>query len=203
MDELYCYLRNACRFSRDESGSGGNHECCLEQYRSGCNSDHQHARRNIHRSDEPASKKEVLLKAGAHHVIVTGKDDVAANVMSITAEKGAEIILDAVGGSKFATLVAAAAERAQYFAYGVLSMEPGVYPGYEVAMKMITIRGYNMTDLMMDFAKSKAAIQFVVDCVTAGKLKPKVDRSFSLDEVADSHRYMEANQQFGKVILVP
>lgn len=36
-----------------------------------------------------ASKKEVLLKAGAHHVIVTGKDDVAANVMSITAGKGA------------------------------------------------------------------------------------------------------------------
>ena len=35
----------------------------------------------------------------------------------------------------------------------------------------------------------------------AGKIKPIIDRRFSLYEAADAHRYMEANKNVGKIIL--
>ena len=35
----------------------------------------------------------------------------------------------------------------------------------------------------------------------AGRIKPIIDRRFSLHEAADAHRYMEANKNVGKIIL--
>jgi putative PIG3 family NAD(P)H quinone oxidoreductase len=37
--------------------------------------------------------------------------------------------------------------------------------------------------------------------LAAGRIKPIVDRVFSLAQVADAHRYMEENRNFGKIIL--
>ena len=37
--------------------------------------------------------------------------------------------------------------------------------------------------------------------LTEGKIRPVIDRVFPLKEAAGAHRYMEANQNFGKIIL--
>lgn len=34
-----------------------------------------------------------------------------------------------------------------------------------------------------------------------GRLKPIIDRIFNLEEVAEAHRYMESNSNFGKIVL--
>ncbi len=147
------------------------------------------------------AKKEALLAAGAQHVVVTSEEDIVTRVQTITNGKGAEVILDAVGGSQFEKLVAAAAERAQLFAYGMLGVDYGAYPTFQVVMKMLTIRGYNMTDLLIDPAKSAAAIAFIQQGVQSGVLKPVVGQSFPLEEVVEAHRFMEANGHVGKVVL--
>ena len=48
------------------------------------------------------AKKAALLKAGARHVIVTGAEDFSDQVHAVNGGKGANVILDAVGGSQFA-----------------------------------------------------------------------------------------------------
>lgn len=148
------------------------------------------------------AKKAALLAAGAQHVIVTSEEDLAARVQEITGGKGAEIILDAVGGAQFEKLVAAAAERAHLFAYGMLGVEAGgTYPTFQVVMKMITVTGYNMMDLLGDPTKSAAAVAFIQQGLQAGTLKPVVGRTFPLAAVADAHRFVEANGHVGKVVL--
>jgi NADPH:quinone reductase-like Zn-dependent oxidoreductase len=42
-----------------------------------------------------------------------------------------------------------------------------------------------------------------VDGVAQGRYEPKIDRVFRLDEIAEAHRYMEANRATGKVVGVP
>jgi NADPH:quinone reductase-like Zn-dependent oxidoreductase len=122
-------------------------------------------------------------------------------VHTLTTGKGADVILDAVGGAQFEHLVAAAAERAQVFAYGMLGVDAGAYPTFPVVMKMLTIRGYNMMDLLLDPTKSAAAIAFIQQGLQSGTLKPVVGRTFPLAAVADAHRFMEANGHVGKVVL--
>jgi NADPH:quinone reductase-like Zn-dependent oxidoreductase len=34
-----------------------------------------------------------------------------------------------------------------------------------------------------------------------GKLKPIIARTFSLDQIVDAHRYMESNEQIGKIVV--
>ncbi|WP_223649656.1 zinc-dependent alcohol dehydrogenase family protein [Hymenobacter psoromatis] len=147
------------------------------------------------------AKKAALVAAGAQHVIVTSEEDIAGRVQEITGGKGAEIILDAVGGSQFEKLVAAAAERAQLFAYGMLGAEAGSYPTFQVVMKMLTVKGYNMMDLLSDPVKSAAAVAFIQQGLQAGTLKPVVGHTFPLEKVADAHRFVEANGHVGKVVL--
>jgi NADPH:quinone reductase-like Zn-dependent oxidoreductase len=148
-----------------------------------------------------ASKKQVILDSGARHVIVTSEQDIAKEVLRITGGKGADIILDAVGGKHFEHLVAAAAERAQIFAYGALGFEPAVWPTVPVLLKMLSVKGYNMGDLLMDYTKQQAAIAFVRTGVESGKLLPVVGPKFALNDVTDAHRNLEANQHTGKIIL--
>ncbi len=147
------------------------------------------------------AKKAALLKAGAQHVVVTGGGDFSAQVLALTGGKGANVILDAVGGAQFASLVTAAAERAKILAYGVLSYAPGAYPAAGVVFKMLTVEGYNMGDLLMDQPKAQAGIEFVKRGVQAGKLKPTVGKIFPFADAVEAHRYLDSNQQFGKVVL--
>lgn len=52
--------------------------------------------------------------------------------------------------------------------------------------------------------KADLSRRFWADCQEAfqrGELRAVVDSSFPLERVADAHRYMEANKNFGKVVL--
>jgi len=37
--------------------------------------------------------------------------------------------------------------------------------------------------------------------LSAGKLKPVIARTFSLEQLVEAHRYLESNQQIGKIIV--
>jgi NADPH:quinone reductase-like Zn-dependent oxidoreductase len=44
------------------------------------------------------------------------------------------------------------------------------------------------------------AVDFVINGLDQGTLKPVIDRVFAFDKIVDAHRYMEANGQFGKIV---
>jgi len=37
--------------------------------------------------------------------------------------------------------------------------------------------------------------------LAAGKLKPVIARTFSLEQIVEAHRYMESNDQIGKIVV--
>lgn len=149
------------------------------------------------------NKKERLIEYGAKHVIVTKEENIPNQVMKITENKGAHIILDAVGGAQFNDLLQSSAQRGIIFAYGVLSNgQKGEYDASTVAFNMLTIIGYNSEDLVSDSNKRAKAIDFITEGVNKGDLKPIVSKTFKLEDVQEAHQYMESNQQFGKVVLV-
>lgn len=47
------------------------------------------------------------------------------------------------------------------------------------------------------------ARQYVFDHLTNGDFKPRVDKVFPLSQIVEAHRYMESNQQIGKIVVTP
>src|SRR5262245_20233299 len=146
-------------------------------------------------------KREALLNAGAAQVIVTEKQDLVAEVKKLTGGKGARIVFDPVGGPTIAKLVAAMAERGTLFLYGALSTEPTPLPLFDVLGKSLTIRGYVLFEITGYAQRLERAKKFIVDGLAAGKLRPVIAKTFRLDEIVEAHRYLESNQQIGKVVV--
>jgi NADPH:quinone reductase-like Zn-dependent oxidoreductase len=64
-----------------------------------------------------------------------------------------------------------------------------------------TIKAHNIWLTSGNETRRKAAIEFVTKGLQTGALKPVIDRTFTFDEMADVHRYLEQNAQFGKIVV--
>jgi NADPH:quinone reductase-like Zn-dependent oxidoreductase len=147
-------------------------------------------------------KTEVLRQAGADHVIVTGQEDLATRVMEITKGRGADLIFDAVAGPAVEALAAAAAREATIFVYGFLSMEPTPFPLTVALKKGLSLRGYTLFEIVSVPERLDRARNYVFDGMKSGALWPVIDRIFRpLESIVEAHRYLESNQQNGKIVV--
>jgi len=148
-----------------------------------------------------SDKKQFLLSAGADHVIVTDKEDLAERVMAITANTGARIVFDPVAGPFLEKLAEATALGGIIFQYGALSPKPTAFPLFPVLGKGLTVRGYLLFEIVQAPEKLARAKQYIYDGLKSSSLKPIIDRTFPLDAITEAHRYMESNQQKGKIVV--
>jgi NADPH:quinone reductase-like Zn-dependent oxidoreductase len=147
------------------------------------------------------SKRQALADAGAAHVIVTDEQDLVKEALRITGGKGARIVFDPVGGPAVAKLAQATARLGILFLYGALSPEPTPLPLFDVLAKWLTIRGYVLMEITGDPGRLERAKKFVNDGLAEGSLKPIVAKTFPLEKIVEAHRYLESNQQIGKVVV--
>lgn len=148
-----------------------------------------------------SAKREQLLAAGAQHVIATEEQDLVAEVQRITGGKGADLVFEPVGGSYFPTLIEAMAPGGTLFVYGALSEEPTPLPLLSIILKQPVIRGFNLFGITTNPARQKAAAGYIFSGIERGQLKPIIAKTFRFDDVVESHRYLEKNQHFGKIIV--
>jgi NADPH:quinone reductase-like Zn-dependent oxidoreductase len=148
-----------------------------------------------------SGKKPFLMGAGADHVLVTDEEDLVENVNAITSGKGFSLAFDPVAGSMLAKLADAAAPGSTIFEYGALSPEPTAYPLFSALAKGLTVRGYTLFEIVRDPERLARGKQFVYNGLESGALKPIIDRTFPLENIVEAHRYMESNQQRGKIVV--
>ncbi|MEX3954992.1 zinc-dependent alcohol dehydrogenase family protein [Trinickia sp. EG282A] len=147
------------------------------------------------------AKRDALLTFGADHVILTQEEDLVARVAQITGGAGARVAFDPVGGPALERLAEALSVGGIIFEYGALSAEPTPFPLFPVLAKMLTVHGYQYKEIVGDAERLEKAKRFILDGLTSGKLRPTIDRTFTLDQIVDAHRYLESNQQFGKIVV--
>ncbi|WP_235209852.1 zinc-dependent alcohol dehydrogenase family protein [Sphingobium sp. Ant17] len=147
------------------------------------------------------AKRQALLDAGAHHVVATEQEDLVARVMEITDGAGARVVLDPVGGPSFEPLTASMARGGILLEYGALSGEPTPFPLFSVLGKSLTLKGYLYSEIVSDDAALDRAKAFIVAGLESGALKPQIARTFPLDAIQDAHRFLESNDQIGKVVV--
>ena len=148
------------------------------------------------------SAKAAALKAqGAAHVIATEEQDLVAEVMRITGGQGARLVFDPVGGPYVETLAQAMAVEGIMFIYGGLSGQPTPYPHWPAAFKSLSIRGWVATSIWGRPERYARAQELIRRGLKDGRFKPVIDRTFPLSQIVEAHRYLESNQQVGKVVV--
>ncbi len=148
-----------------------------------------------------AAKKQALLKIGADHVVVTSEKDLGDAVMNLTGGKGARLIYDPIGGSFTLKCGRAVAEDGIIFVYGLLEPAPPQVDLISMALKRAVLRPYSMITIFSDPESRERGKSYVWRRLACGAFKPVIDRVFRLDEIVEAHRYMESNQQVGKIVL--
>jgi NADPH:quinone reductase-like Zn-dependent oxidoreductase len=93
------------------------------------------------------------------------------------------------------------AQLGTLFLYGALSTEPTPLPLFESLGKWLTIRGYVMLEITGDPKRLERGKQFINEGLADGSFKPIIAKTFPLDEIVEAHRYLESNQQIGKVVV--
>ena len=148
-----------------------------------------------------SAKALTLQQQGAKHVIPTDETDLVAAVLRITAGKGARIIFDPVGGPDIEKLALAAADEGIIFVYGGLSGKPTPFPHWPAALKGLSIRGWVASSIWNRPERFTRNRELILHGLASGHLRPVIAKTFPFSQIVAAHRYLESNQQIGKIVV--
>ena len=144
-------------------------------------------------------KKDALEKAGVDHVILDDGGPLE-NKLREALGRGADGVLDLIGTATLADSLRCAGPGGRVCMTGMLGGE-WVWRHFEPFIDIpngvfLTSYGGGSEDVT---AKD---LQDYVDDVSAGRVPVGLDRTFRLDEIVEAHRFMEANQAKGKLVVL-
>lgn len=148
-----------------------------------------------------AAKRDELLELGAHHVIVSEEEDYVARVNEITGGKGVRITFDPVAGPFVEKLAAGSAQGGTIFLYGFLSGQPTPFPLVDALRRGLKMQGYVLSDVTGNPEALEVAKKYVYDRLADGRFQPKIAKTFHFADTVAAYKYLESNQQVGKVVI--
>ncbi|MCP9629137.1 NAD(P)H-quinone oxidoreductase [Rhodopseudomonas palustris] len=148
-------------------------------------------------------KADACLKLGATRAINYKTEDFVAAVKEATGGKGAEVILDMVGGDYIERNYDAAAMDGRIVQIAFLGGAKTTVNFTKLMIKRLHHTGSTLRPRSnADKAAMVAAIEAkVMPLLAQGKIKPLIDGTFALQHAADAHRRMETSQHIGKIVL--
>jgi putative PIG3 family NAD(P)H quinone oxidoreductase len=151
-------------------------------------------------SDE---KVAACLAHGADHAINYRTEDFVARVKDLTEGRGANVVLDMVGGDYVARNLKCMADDGRHVSIAVQGGAMATVPVFEIMRRRLTLTGSTLRARDTAFKTlvadelSRSVWPFVAD----GRLKPVIDRTYPLAEAAEAHRRMESGAHMGKIVL--
>ncbi|HXU63975.1 MAG TPA: NAD(P)H-quinone oxidoreductase [Polyangia bacterium] len=151
-------------------------------------------------ADKLARARPLGLDEGVH---VEGGGGFAPAVLHATEGRGADVVLDLVGGPYLAESLACVAPRARIMLVGLLAG-----PRAELDLGRLLQRRVQLTGTVLrarPLEEKIAAVQqmarHLMPLFERGALRPVVDRVFPLAEAGAAHAHVASNGGFGKVVL--
>ena len=132
-------------------------------------------------------------------------EDFVQIVKAETEGKGADVILDMVGGDYVGRNLAAAAMHGRIVNIAFLKGSKVEVDLLPVMLKRLTLTG---STLRPRSVAEKAEIARALEArvwplLAAGKIRPQIYKTFPLAQAAEAHRLMESSAHVGKIVLVP
>ncbi|MGJ4881167.1 MULTISPECIES: NAD(P)H-quinone oxidoreductase [unclassified Bradyrhizobium] len=148
-------------------------------------------------------KADACVKLGADRAINYKTEDFVAVVKEATGGKGANVILDMVGGDYIERNYDAAATDGRIVQIAFLASPKASVNFVKLMVKRLTHTGSTLRPRSnADKAAMVAAIEAkVMPFLREGRIKPLMDSTFPLADAAKAHARMETSQHIGKIVL--
>jgi NADPH:quinone reductase-like Zn-dependent oxidoreductase len=85
--------------------------------------------------------------------------------------------------------------------YGALSSDEGTFPQFALLGKCLTFKGYLYIEVTTNEELLARAKAFINEGLESGALSPLIARTFRFDEIQEATRFLESNQQVGKIVV--
>ena len=150
-----------------------------------------------------AEKCAACLKLGAAAAIDYKTQDFVAETRRLTDNRGADVILDMVGGDYIPRNIQAAAVDGRIVSIAFLNGATAEVNFMPVMLKRLTLTGSTLRPRSIEEKASLARTlrEKVWPLIEAGRVKPLIDTVFPLKDAARAHALMEKSSHIGKIVL--
>jgi NADPH2:quinone reductase len=148
-------------------------------------------------------KCDAARKLGADVAINYKTQDFVVETKKATGDKGAQVILDMVGGDYIARNYEAAAVEGRIVQIAFQGSPKATVDFRRIMLKRLhhtgsTLRSRSVADKS---AIARAVEATPLPLVAAGKVRPVIDSTFPLAKAAEAHGRMETSAHIGKIVL--
>lgn len=149
-------------------------------------------------------KARLARNAGADEVILYAEQDFEAEIKRLTGGKGVDVVYDGVGKATFDKDLNVLRPRGYLVLFGAAS---GPVPPFDPNIlsqkgSLFLTRPTLVTHIAARADLEKRASD-VMNMITAGELKLRIEHTYPLKDAAQAHRDLEARKTTGKLLLIP
>lgn len=150
-----------------------------------------------------ADKLARVRELGADTLVNYRTEDFAEVTLAVTDKKGADVVLDFIGASYFAKHLSCLTVGGRLVVIGMMGGTHAELNLAQLLMRRLQILGLVMRSrpLSDKIAITQTFIRESLPFLADGSLRPIVDSVLPLAEAAKAHDRMEANENFGKIVL--
>lgn len=147
-------------------------------------------------------KREAARRLGADAVLDSSHpDELAAAVREATDGRGADVIIDGVGGPLFTPSLDALAVNGRYVMAGSASQSPAEFDARRLLVRGQCVCGFMLARVVeVDPSEPGRTLLELCDLLRAGSLTPTVE-TVPLERAADAHRRLDERSVTGKIVL--
>src|SRR5712675_1149643 len=151
-----------------------------------------------------AEKCQACRKLGADVAVNYKTEDFVAATKAATGGKGAEVILDMVGGDYIERNYEAAAVEGRIVQIAFQGSPKATVDFRRIMLKLLTHTGSTLRarSVADKGAIARAVETNVLPLLASGRVRPVMDSTFPLRKAADAHARMETSAHIGKIVLV-
>ncbi|MEN3280180.1 MAG: NADPH:quinone reductase [Solirubrobacteraceae bacterium] len=148
-----------------------------------------------------AAKLEVACRHGAEVGLLGDPETLTAQVREATGGRGADVVIDGVGGPVFAPSLRALAHGGRYVVAGSSSQQPATFDA-----RVLMPRGQTVVGLLVarvterEPTEPQAAFDRVIDLYRSGRLSPEVTL-IGPDGIVEAHERIETRRHVGKLVI--
>jgi NADPH2:quinone reductase len=152
-------------------------------------------------SDEKLERLKVL---GLDHGINYARERFVERTHELTDGRGADVVVDSIGGQNLVDSVGALAYRGTLVSVGAAARAGSAIEATSLWTRNNTLRGvYLGGAILPEYARIHPMIAEMLERVARGDLHVEIDRSFPLADAAGAHEYVESRKAFGRVVITP